>query len=102
MRSIPAAAVLPFRELIRERGVLEINGGIEFVEIGALRSLDLTVQMRGSQFDRPKFDPPFQKSFLKFDGKELAATIGLNPLKCKRHFVHHQVEELQCIGSYSA
>ena len=44
-----------------------------------------------------QFDPPFQEPFLKFDGKEFATTIGLDSLKCKRHFIHHRIQEIQRI-----
>ena len=78
--------ILPIAQLSREILRTNVHCGIELFQIGALRSLDLTVQMRRRGLDGPKLDSIGHQFFLEAVGEELSPTICLDRLYWKRHF----------------
>jgi hypothetical protein len=72
--------VLPFSEALGNVGRAKINGRPEFFQIGALRSLDLAIEMGRAWLDGAELDRPIHQPLLHLLGKEFPATIRLNAL----------------------
>ncbi len=74
-----------------------INSGVELSSVCLMRSLDLTVKVGSTRFNRPKLDEVLVKLVLKVLVEELGSRIGLHDADRKIKTIEHLSEELNGI-----
>ena len=92
---MPIIIVDPQRELVGDIGCLWVGYSPELFEGRSLCSLDLSVQVRRAWWDWPEPYGLIHQTALDAFGKELGASIRLEPLNRERHLLQHPVEKRQ-------
>ena len=102
MRAEPIPAVLPLGEAISDVRFFWIYRAPELLEIGALGTFNLAIEVRRTRPDRTELDAPIDQLLLDLLREELEPAISLNSLNGERHFLDDLLEKDQRVSGGAA